>query len=155
MSKSIQRSVTQPKRSKIEEEGRSGNASGWPYKQLQGLLYAGPLAALTPANGCSGLIQDSYTDSISGGEFGLNGSFTYDIPAPGLYTFVAMPGCDVAGTGVVTGTATFTLAGQINLGTTCEAPVIPTLSEWGMIVFALLLAGLVVVALRRRAVTLA
>ena len=84
-------------------------------------------------------------------EFGPSGSFTFNIPAPGLYTFVAMPGCDVVGTGVVTGTATFTFDGNITVGaTTCEGPVVPTLSESALIVFAVLLAAAVLVALRRR-----
>ena len=118
--------------------------------QLQGLLYRGPLEEIDPQDGCKNLLQDFMVQN-SGATGALNAgqSFTFVISEAGTYTFASMNWCDVAGDSDNTGNATFTLEGPtITIGP-C-APTIPTLSEWGIMLFSLLVVGVAVAVLRRR-----
>ncbi len=125
----------------------SGGSCGW-STDMQGLLYQGALEDINPASACTNLLQDFYVNNSGGGALAPGQSFTFDIPAAGTYTFVSTPGCDSAGIGVVTGTANYTLSGPITAGPCAPVAAIPTLSHWGMIVFALIVVAIVFAVFR-------
>jgi hypothetical protein len=60
------------------------------------------------SDGCIGAIQDFMTCNICGG-MGPGQTFTSEVPGPGQYTFTINGFCDLAGSGISTGTANFDL----------------------------------------------